>query len=392
MKLRKFIIGMPILAGVVACLSFQTALADDATNARAMTRNLYVGADLFRILGPGDLFDNAGDVLDTVLQTQFQERAKFLAEEIERSDPHVIGLQEVSTIYAQSLATGEVIFLDYLAILQAELAARGLNYVVPGAATSSNFDVTIIANLPVAPGVRIPHFVNLVDRDVVLVRGDIAFSNPDSDNYFHNASVELGALGFLEFTRGWGSVDIQFEGHSYRFLNTHLEVNTSPDLATIQALQALELLQGVFDPGSGTFFMPPILEVLAAKYGPAPLVLAGDFNSDPNGLCIHLLCAAGIGTPYQLLAFDAGFQNAWALRKNKNDDGGNTCCFSETLDDIDTIALQERLDHIWVSGGIAVNSVTVKLEGDELKRRTDDGLFPSDHLGVSARMSLEIAP
>jgi endonuclease/exonuclease/phosphatase family metal-dependent hydrolase len=381
-----------VLAGVVACLSFQTALADNATNVRAMTRNLYIGADTFRILLPGDPFDNAGDVLAIVLQTQFEERAKLLADEIERSNPHVIGLQEATTIFAQSLATGDIIFLDYLAILQGELAARGLNYVAPGAATSSNADVLIIANLPVAPGVRIPHVVNLLDRDVILVRGDIAFSNPDAGNYFHNAVIDLGGLGSVEFTRGWGSVDIHFAGHSYRFLNTHLEVSTSAGAATIQALQTLELIQGVLDPGTGMFFMPPILGVLAATYGPLPLVMAGDFNSAPDADCIHFLCGLGIGTPYQLLAFGAGFQDVWNLRKNKNGESENTCCFSEALGDDDLIALQERIDHIWVSGGIPVNGATVRTVGDELKRRTDDGLFPSDHLGVSARMSLEIAP
>ncbi|MCZ6827753.1 MAG: hypothetical protein O7D88_09665, partial [Gammaproteobacteria bacterium] len=167
-----------LLAGLIACLSFQTALADDDVDISVMTRNVYIGADTFRILGPGHPFDNAGDVLAIVLQTQFEERAKLLADEIEDRNPDVIGLQEATTIFAQSMATGEIIFLDYLAILQGELAARGLNYVAPGAATSSNADVLIIANLPVAPGVRIPHLVTLLDRDVILVRGDIAFSNP----------------------------------------------------------------------------------------------------------------------------------------------------------------------------------------------------------------------
>jgi endonuclease/exonuclease/phosphatase family metal-dependent hydrolase len=238
--------------------------------------------------------------------------------------------------------------------------------------------------------VRIPHFVNLVDRDVILVRGDIAYSNPHADNYFHNAFIDLGALGSLEFTRGWGSVDISFEGHSYRFLNTHLEVSTSEGAATIQALQTLELLQGVLDPDTGTFFMPPILGVLAETYGPLPLVLAGDFNSAPDADCAHLLCGLGIGTPYQMLS--VGFQDVWNLRKNKNDETENTCCFSEILNDPDLMGLNERIDHIWVSGGIPVKGATVRTVGDELKRRTDGGLFPSDHLGVSARMSLEIAP
>ncbi len=83
----------------------------------------------------------------------------------------------------------------------------------------------------------------------------------------------------------------------------------------------------------------------------------------------------------------AGFENAWVLRDDQDDDeDGNTCCFSETLDDPDTLALQERLDHVWMSG-LNVEEVEVELVGDD--ERTDDGLFPSDHLGVFAELSLD---
>lgn len=378
-----------LLAGLIACLSFQTALADDATNVRAMTRNLYVGANLFRILEPvmseEEFLILAGDIVDTALQSKFQERAKLVADEIERTDPHVVGLQEVSKITGTPFFPGTGVFpdVDFLAILEGELAARGLNYVVPGGAISDNADVLVPALVPVAPGVRIPFVVNLVDRDVVLVRGDIAYSNADSGNYFVNAVITVGGMD-LEFTRGWGSVDISLEGHSYRFLNTHLEVNTSEGAATVQAFQTVELLLGLGGPGTG------ILTQLAINHGPLPMVLTGDFNSAPDGPCIHPFCA-DFGTPYQLLSF-AGFQDVWNLRKNKNNETENTCCFEETLDDPDTMGLLQRLDHIWVSGGIPVKGATVKTVGDEFKRRTDDGLFPSDHLGVFARMSLEIGP
>ncbi|MCZ6911773.1 MAG: hypothetical protein O7F72_03105, partial [Proteobacteria bacterium] len=83
-----------LLAGLIACLGFQTALADDATNVRAMTRNLYIGADTFRILtpvgSPEEFLILTGDIVDTILQSQFQERAKLVADEIERADPHVV--------------------------------------------------------------------------------------------------------------------------------------------------------------------------------------------------------------------------------------------------------------------------------------------------------------
>ena len=377
-----------LLAGLVACLGFQTALADDATNVRAMTRNLYIGADTFRILTPVaselEFLILAGDIVDTMLQSKFQERAKLIANEIERTNPHVVGLQEVTKLTGMPLSPDPRMFpdVDFLAILEGELAARGLNYVVPGGAISSNADVFLPALVPLAPGGRVFFLINLLDRDVILVRGDIAHSNADSGNYLVNAVIMVGG-GSIEFTRGWGSVDISLEGHSYRFFNTHLEVS-SGDAAIVQTVQTVELLLGLGG-------MPGILAQLAMNHGPLPMVLAGDFNSDPQAICTHAFCPApGFGTPYQLLDF-AGFQDVWNLRKNKNNESENTCCFSESLADPDLIALNERIDHIWVSGGIPVKGATVRTIGDELKRRTDDDQFPSDHLGVFARMSLKIA-
>ncbi len=378
-----------LLAGLIACLGFHTAIADDATNVRAMTRNLYVGADTFRILAPvssdSEFFLLAGDIVDTMLQSKFQERAKLIVDEIARTNPHVVGLQEVSRITGIPLSADPRMFpdIDFLTILEGELAARGLNYVVPGGAISGNANVFIPALVPLAPGDRAFFLINLLDRDVVLVRGDIAFSNADSGNYLVNAVIMVGG-GEIEFTRGWGSVDIHFDGHSYRFFNTHLEVS-SGDAAIVQTIQTVELLQGLGG-------MPGILTQLAIDHGPLSMVLAGDFNSDPAAICTHVFCPApGFGTPYQLLSF-AGFQDVWNLRKNKNGETENTCCFSEPLADPDLVALQERIDYIWVSGGIPVKGATARTVGDELKRRTDDGLFPSDHLGVFARMSLKLAP
>jgi endonuclease/exonuclease/phosphatase family metal-dependent hydrolase len=378
-----------LLAGLIACLSFQTALADDGTNVRAMTRNLYIGANTFRILtpvgSPEEFLILTGDIVDTMLQSQFQERAKLVADEIERTNPQVVGLQEVTSLTGMPLSADPRLFpdVDFLGILEGELAARGLDYDVPSGAISMNAEVTLPAFVPLAPGGRVLFNVNLVDHDVILVRGDIAYNNADNGNYLVNAVISVGGMD-IEFTRGWGSVDIHFDGHSYRFLNTHLEVNTSEGAATVQAFQTVELLLGLGGPGTG------ILTQLAINHGPLPMVLAGDFNSAPDGDCIHPFCA-DFGTPYQLLSF-AGFQDVWNLRKNKNKESENTCCFEETLDDPNTMGLLERLDHIWVSAGIPVNGATVRTVGDELKRRTADGLFPSDHLGVFARMSLEIAP
>ena len=91
-----------LLAGLIACLGFHTAIAHDQDEIRAMTRNLYIGANTFRILAPVgselEFLLLAGDIVDTMVQSNFQERAKLIADEIKKTKPHVVGLQEVTRL------------------------------------------------------------------------------------------------------------------------------------------------------------------------------------------------------------------------------------------------------------------------------------------------------
>ena len=69
-----------------------------------MTRNLYVGADIFRVVeaDPTLILATIIEVYNTVVQTNFAERAEALADEVLEYQPHLIGLQEVSLIRRQS--------------------------------------------------------------------------------------------------------------------------------------------------------------------------------------------------------------------------------------------------------------------------------------------------
>src|SRR5215204_3626136 len=67
-----------------------------------MTRNLYLGADLSPVFAAAAKGDSAGTIQATtaawqnVKATNFPERAEALADEIEQSEPLLVGLQEVS--------------------------------------------------------------------------------------------------------------------------------------------------------------------------------------------------------------------------------------------------------------------------------------------------------
>src|SRR5207245_5787862 len=69
--------------------------------------------------------------------------------------------------------------------------------------------------------------------------------------------IHISSIG-LSVLRGWCSVDVFVRGERFRYICTHLEEETVPQ---IQLLQALELLSG-----------PAQVNL--------PVILTGDFNAD----------------------------------------------------------------------------------------------------------------
>lgn len=140
----------------------------NARPVKVMTRNLYFGADLTPLVGATsipDLAVKAAQVFGIVQATDFPARAKALAFEIEKADPHLIGLQEVALwrTGAPGVLDGPVtpatnVVYDFLTSLQSELASRGMQYSVVTA--QAEFD----AEVPSALG----YDIRLTLRDVIL--------------------------------------------------------------------------------------------------------------------------------------------------------------------------------------------------------------------------------
>ena len=116
----------------------ETAMPRNDTNGPivAMTRNMYIGADVDRVIAAlaGLSGEDPQAALAAVLQefvaTDLPTRLNALAAEIARERPHVVGLQEVSRLSVNLPADFgfpplDANFLDGL--LQA-LAVRGLSY------------------------------------------------------------------------------------------------------------------------------------------------------------------------------------------------------------------------------------------------------------------------
>ena len=341
-----------------------------ALRIKAMTRNLYVGADIFRVFDaetPEELPIVITGILQTVFATDFPQRSDALADEILRHRPHLIGLQEVSLLRTQipgdflvgNPQPAEDVLFEYLDILLADLAERGVHYRV--AAVVENADVELPFVADVVGGVPVLGDVRLTDRDVILARRGVRTEDAVAQNYAASFQVPFGP-STIDFLRGWVAVDATVRGRTVRFVNTHLEVQGI--LPVIQQAQTQELLAALADEDH-------------------PIVLVGDFNSGPDD---------AFPAPYAQLA-DAGFADVWLHRTGRRGGAGPTCCFTETLDDPDA-ELTSRIDLIWVRSPRAfpprrpVGPVRARVVGDELGDRTPDGLWPSDHAGVVAAMLL----
>ena len=343
---------------------------------RVMTQNLYVGADLLRVVDTSIPVPVAvAQTLAMIKQTNFIERAEAIADEIKEEKPDLIGLQEVSKIRIQSPSdyfignpqNAQQVLYDYLQILQSALKRRGLHYYV--ASTVNNADV----EMPALTGLDengIPQYIDvrLSDRDVILARKNIKTSNPVAANYQVNLILPVGDSS-IPFTRGYTAVDAKVRGITYHVVNTHLEVYGEGMIAAVQALQSQELIT-----------------LLANET--LPVVLLGDFNSspahpvDPN---------TGIIPPYKQLVW-AGYENAWLHGENAAEPGF-TCCQAEDLSNPESLA-SERIDHIFYRSDVTIvgddSKISIEMVGNKIEDKTPSGLWPSDHAGLAATMKFAV--
>jgi hypothetical protein len=390
-----------VLALFVVVFFSQAALAGkgrDSYSGRlnVMTQNLYVGANLFQILdgAPEDVPFNAAKIFADIQLTDFQQRAESIADLVLEHEPHLIGLQEVSLIRTQCpddivlppndpTPNATDVYADYLQILMEALAARGLAYEV--AALVENADVELpVYNLGLIDCAYPLFDARLTDFDVTLRRSDVNITLSMSANYQANFPVPSPA-GPIVFKRGYNIVDVDIESRSYRFVNTHLEVDGNPFANGFQFAQAYELTQ--------------VLNGMAGAFGDEILVVVGDLNSGPDdGPLVDCMLPPTFDTPglcptsYAVMAGN-GYTDSWTVR-NGAPDPGYTCCQDDLLMNAFSW-LDRRIDHVWVRPPLAgpqgphfLRGVHAEVVGNQQDDRTVDGLWPSDHAGVVVGMTL----
>ena len=320
-----------------------------------MTQNLYVGADVdlvIRALGtpdPGDDFPALLFAIETVGKTDFPARAEAIADRIARERPHAVGLQEVSQINIdlRPLGVPVVVDQDFLAMLQAALAARGLNYQV--AATSDNISVNLVSGL-----------VRLRDHDALLIDANRVTINQASGQDF---SVNLGQVADgVVLIRGWVFARTTIEGRSYTFASAHTEAN----------------LAGAPPGLLGQIRAAQVAEMVGALGSSDRVVLMGDLNDTP-------------GSPMYGVLAGAGFTDTWTAMHPGAGADGLTCCHVADLSD-PVANFDQRIDYIWTRG-FARDYGTIQGSIDRFGNVPADRLagpasaiWPSDHAGLGAAL------
>lgn len=319
-----------------------------------MTRNIFLGGDIAKPIPAKTLpdFEAATTSLwQEVEGNDFPARAKLLANEIAKTKPDVIGLQEVA-LWRRGPKDGinanatEVVY-DYLALLRSAIKAKGLKYSVGSVQPEADIEG------PTSLGFD----MRLTMRDAILVkkRKGLKVGSHKGANYKARLVVPT-FVGNFTVLRGWTSIEASLEGRKFRFVDTHLESFTANE----RQAQARELI---------------------AAGGPTrskkPVILVGDLNSEPEGR------DNGDKVPYDDI-IKGGFVDAWKQVAHGNP--GFSCCFENGLTAPPPAPFDHHIDHILTKPKLKV--VKAQIVGNDPKNRSPKGLWPSDHGGVVVTLKL----
>jgi endonuclease/exonuclease/phosphatase family metal-dependent hydrolase len=336
---------------LLAVLALAAVTADaerSPITVRVMTRNLYLGANLDKIVqakSAPEAFKAVEEGWADVQANNFPVRARAIAREIATAKPDFVGFQEVSLYRTQTPADFTVtrataVALDYVRELNKALAARKLRYRFVG--ISSATDAELPAGDPPALDIRL----NI--RDALLVRVDKKIKVKRVRSGLYATTTPLFG-GFVIAKRGWVMADVTISGRTFRVIDTHLEsFNDASQVAQGQELAA----------------------------GPArtslPTILLGDLNSR----------ADGTGTPTYANLLATRFRDAWP--QAHPNDIGLTCCHGDDLRELGG-PFYSRVDYVLLKNGFRATAAGIL--GEDSQDRVS-GLWPSDHAGVWARLRL----
>jgi endonuclease/exonuclease/phosphatase family metal-dependent hydrolase len=373
--------GRRMLAATTAVMALAPAATAAAKGAEVtvMTRNLYLGANIDRPLtatqGKTGLdalvaFGNENRVLRAIVdQTSFPTRSKLLAKEILDRRPDLVGLQEVALwrrgpYDLNAVLTGRPsatqVDYDFLKTLLSDLKGR---YRAVRVQQESDVEGPVFQGSDPAadPGA---FNARLTMRDVILKRkaSKVKVVRTGSRQYKARLDINLSGAVF-SFIRGVTWADAKLGAKTFRFINTHLESETS----TLALAQAKEAVAG------------PVKAVKGKK----TIIWVCDCNSDP------LSSATKPNDIPHKSAYDflvKTFHDEWLRFAPASK--GFTSGLNETVNDADLTGIDHRIDLILgrTAKGKALKVAKAWITGN--KARTSTGLWASDHMGVVARLKL----
>ena len=321
-----------------------------------MTYNVYVGAppdELLMVMSPVEIPQKVGEFYQAYRASDFPGRAAAIAKIIKNSEPHIIGLQEISLVRKQDPSNSMTapgpnateIEQEFLKVLMMKLKDEGLDYKEAGKVETFDLEMPMLT----AEGLV---DIRLTDHDVILVRSDVDVSNMTAAKY--KAELPVESLD-LKVPRGYIAVDATVDGVTYRVVNTHLE----HFVPAVRLGQTQELIASLKD------------EKL-------PVILMGDFNTKaPDGAAYQAITAAG-------------YIDMW-----QTDSGpGYTCCQADDLKNATSeLGMGDddgRIDLIFTKGAPLRRSATITTYtvGDKAEDKSARGLWPSDHAGVVAELPI----
>jgi endonuclease/exonuclease/phosphatase family metal-dependent hydrolase len=241
-----------------------------------MSRNLYLGADVGVALELlPDLPAAAQFMWDQVAATDFDARVGLLAAEAAAARPGVIGLQEATQWLCTTGVFGgaEPVF-DFTAQFLEATRAAGVPYVIAQVgddrAENPGYSIPPIPGLTTVedPDTFRPLFgsdtadCGFVIGDALLVREDLAGAVVAAGTSEYEERYPVVPVVFT-IDRGYAWADLRLGGRTVRAVTTHLESLFGDDGVPPSAVQAQQLVADL----AGTT---------------TPLVVMGDFNSDPR--------------------------------------------------------------------------------------------------------------
>jgi endonuclease/exonuclease/phosphatase family metal-dependent hydrolase len=248
------------------------AQADADATVTVVSRNIYLGADVGSALELLPDMPAAAQLMwEQVTATDFSRRAPLLAADA----PDVVAIQEATTWECRPTLFGSsTVVFDILEQLLGATQDTGVEYALASAGdrTAMNPGYSIPV-LPYLTTVRDPQtFQPLFGTDsaacgftigdALLVRADRADDVRDVGQGDYSTIYSIVPVLF-EIDRGYVWIDLAVGSGEVRFVTTHLESLWSEGATPVNALQAQELVEVVDGWG-------------------LPLVVMGDFNSDPR--------------------------------------------------------------------------------------------------------------